>query len=163
EEPEVFVEATDGLMVSYSANKGENFTSTNSNTPPNGVQIQLQAPVGPYSVGQPVNATYQCGSAAQCVGTVPNGSPIDTSTPRMHTFVVTAFDADGNVVASLQRQYAVDFNFGGFFQPVDNLPALNVVKAGSGIPVKFSLGGNQGLDIFYNSTYPASQQINCNN
>jgi hypothetical protein len=27
--------------------------------------------------------------------------------------------------------------------------------------VKFSLGGNRGLDIFYNSTYPASQQISC--
>ncbi|HEX6952635.1 MAG TPA: PxKF domain-containing protein [Gaiellaceae bacterium] len=164
EDPEVFVEATDGVNVSYSANKGLNFTSTNSNAPPSGVQIQLQAPVGPYSVGQTVNATYQCGSAAaQCVGTVPSGSPLDTSTPGLHTFVVQAFDADGNVVATLQRQYAVDFNFGGFFQPVDNLPALNVTKAGSAIPVKFSLGGDQGLNIFYNSTYPASQPISCSN
>jgi hypothetical protein len=161
-DPEVFVEATDGVNVSYSANKGLNFTSTNSNSPPGGVQILLQAPVGPYVVGQAANATYQCGAAAaQCVGTVPSGSPIDTSTPGLHTFVVQAIDADGNVVASLQRQYAVDFNFGGFFQPVDNLPALNVTKAGSAIPVKFSLGGNRGLDIFYNSTYPASQQISC--
>ena len=29
QDPEVFVEATDGVNVSYSANKGENFTSTN--------------------------------------------------------------------------------------------------------------------------------------
>jgi hypothetical protein len=36
-----------------------------------------------------------------------------------------------------------------------------VTKAGGAIPVKFSLGGNRGLDIFYNSTYPASQQISC--
>src|SRR5439155_10377852 len=40
------------------------------------------------------------------------------------------------------------FNFTGFFQPVDNPPVYNRVKAGSGIPVKFSLGGDQGLDIF---------------
>jgi hypothetical protein len=159
--PEVFVEATDGSNVSYSANKGENFTSTNSNTPPGGSQIFLKAPVGPYLQGQIVNATYQCSSAAQCVGTVPSGSPIDTSTFGLHTFVVTAYDADGNVVATLQRQYSVDYPFTGFFQPVDNLPALNVAKAGSAIPVKFSLGGNQGLNIFYNSTYPASQQIDC--
>jgi hypothetical protein len=160
-DPEVFIEGTDGVNVSYSANKGLNFTSTNSNSPPSGVQITVQAPVGPYSVGQAVNATYQCGAAAQCVGTAPSGSPIDTTTPGMHTFVVTAFDTDGNVVASLQRQYAVDFSFNGFFEPVNNLPTLNVVKAGSAIPVRFSLGGNQGLDIFYDSTYPASQQISC--
>ena len=36
------------------------------------------------------------------------------------------------------------FNFTGFFQPVDNLPAINVAAAGSSIPVKFSLGGNHG-------------------
>jgi hypothetical protein len=163
-DPEVFVEATDGVNVSYSANKGENFTSTNSNTPVNGAQILLQEPVGPYSQGQIVNATYQCTTvpAADCVGTVPTGNPIDTSTPGLHTFVVTAFDADGHVVATLQRQYAVDYPFGGFFQPVDNLPAFNLTKAGSAIPVKFSLGGNQGLNIFYNSNYPASQPISCN-
>jgi hypothetical protein len=161
EDPEVFVEATDGVNVSYSANKGLNFTSTNSNTPPGGTQILLQAPVGPYALNQPVNATYVCPSAAQCVGTVPSGSRIDTSTVGLHTFVVQAFDADGNVIASLERQYSVDYSFTGFFQPVDNLPALNVVKGGSAIPVKFSLGGNQGLNVFYDSTYPASQQINC--
>lgn len=52
------------------------------------------------------------------------------------------------------------YNFTGFFQPVDNLPTINAVKAGSAVPVKFSLGGNQGLDIFA-AGYPASQQIVC--
>ena len=37
--------------------------------------------------------------------------------------------------------------FTGFFSPVDNLPTVNVAKAGSTIPVKFSLGGNRGLGI----------------
>ena len=32
------------------------------------------------------------------------------------------------------------FNFTGFFPPVDNPPTINTVKAGSAIPVKFSLG-----------------------
>src|SRR4029079_19420233 len=67
----------------------------------------------------------------------------------------------GNVAATRQRKYAVDFRFNGFFEPVNNLPTLNVAKAGNAIPVKFSLGGNQGLDVFYNSTYPASQPISC--
>lgn len=161
EDPEVFVEATDGVNVSYSANKGENFTSTSSNSPPSGVQILLSAPVGPYGQGQVVNATYQCGpAAAQCVGTVPNGSPIDTSTFGAHTFLVQAFDADGNVIGSLERTYVVEYPFDGFFSPVDNEPVINVAKAGSAIPVVFSLGGNQGLNIFA-SGYPKSQVIAC--
>jgi hypothetical protein len=52
------------------------------------------------------------------------------------------------------------YNFTGFFQPVDNLPTLNVASAGSAIPVKFSLGGNQGLAIFAPG-YPASSPIQC--
>lgn len=53
------------------------------------------------------------------------------------------------------------YNFTGFFQPVDNLPTINTAKAGSAIPVKFSLGGYQGLDIIATG-FPASQQIFCN-
>jgi uncharacterized protein len=52
------------------------------------------------------------------------------------------------------------YNFTGFFQPIDNLPTVNSVKAGQAIPVKFSLSGFQGLDIFA-AGYPTSQQITC--
>ena len=52
------------------------------------------------------------------------------------------------------------FNFSGFLQPVDNLPALNQVKAGQAVPVKFSLGGNQGLNILASGS-PSSQAIAC--
>jgi hypothetical protein len=52
------------------------------------------------------------------------------------------------------------YTFAGFFQPVDNLPTLNSAKAGSAIPVKFSLSGDQGLDIF-DTGYPKSEQIAC--
>ncbi len=52
------------------------------------------------------------------------------------------------------------FNFAGFFQPVDNLPGVNIASAGSAIPVKFSLGGNQGLSIL-GAGSPASSPIPC--
>jgi len=52
------------------------------------------------------------------------------------------------------------YNFTGFFQPVDNAPVFNSAKAGNSIPVKFSLAGNQGLDIFL-AGYPLSQQVAC--
>jgi hypothetical protein len=54
------------------------------------------------------------------------------------------------------------FPFSGFFQPVDNPPTLNQVKAGQSIPVKFSLGGDRGLNIIA-AGYPVSQQIACSN
>ena len=53
------------------------------------------------------------------------------------------------------------FNFTGFFAPVDNPPLVNTLKAGSAVPVKFSLGGNRGLTIFA-AGYPKSQPIACN-
>jgi VCBS repeat-containing protein len=51
-------------------------------------------------------------------------------------------------------------SFHGFFQPVDNLPTVNAVKAGSAMPIKFDLGGNQGLDVFADG-YPQSRAISC--
>ena len=53
------------------------------------------------------------------------------------------------------------YTFTGFFQPVD-MSALNVVKAGQAITIKFSLSGDHGLDIMA-ATYPASAPITCNN
>ncbi|MCA9945783.1 MAG: PxKF domain-containing protein, partial [Anaerolineales bacterium] len=56
--------------------------------------------------------------------------------------------------------HSVIFNFIGFFSPVDNLPMVNTVKAGSSVPIKFSLSGDQGLSIFAIS-YPRSQAVTC--
>ncbi len=40
------------------------------------------------------------------------------------------------------------FDFGGLLPPIDGA-ALNEVKAGRSVPVKFSLGGDFGLDVLY--------------
>jgi hypothetical protein len=53
------------------------------------------------------------------------------------------------------------YTFTGFFAPVD-MAALNGVKAGRAIPIKFSLGGDYGLDIMADG-YPASTTIACDN
>jgi Tol biopolymer transport system component len=52
------------------------------------------------------------------------------------------------------------FQFSGFMQPVDAYPTFNVMKAGAAAPVKFSLGGFRGTNIFAPG-YPKSQAINC--
>ena len=48
----------------------------------------------------------------------------------------------------------------GFLPPVDNSGVLNSVKAGQGVPVKFQLGGDRGLDILAPSS-PTSARITC--
>ena len=52
------------------------------------------------------------------------------------------------------------YAFDGFRSPVDGLPTLNSMKAGAAVPVKFSLGGDHGLDIFA-AGYPRSQVVAC--
>ncbi len=70
------------------------------------------------------------------------------------------FALDGNTLSFAARFtdgsegiYAADvallrFAFEGFYAPVVNAPTVNRVQAGQAIPVKFSLGGDQGLEIF---------------
>jgi hypothetical protein len=52
------------------------------------------------------------------------------------------------------------FTFGGFLQPVEPYSVFNVMKGGAAVPVRFSLGGFRGLDIFA-AGYPKSAPITC--
>ena len=54
---------------------------------------------------------------------------------------------------------AASYAFDGFFAPIDD-DAVNVLKAGQGVPVKFSLGGDQGLDILAEGS-PSSRPVAC--
>jgi hypothetical protein len=63
-------------------------------------------------------------------------------------------------LGAFEVQQAPKFAFTGFLSPVNNPPTVNTVKAGQAVPVKFSLGGNQGLSIFA-AGYPKSQPMAC--
>lgn len=67
--------------------------------------------------------------------------------------------ATGEIHAFLLNPF-VPFDFTGFFAPVQNPPATNAMKAGRAVPVKFSLGGDQGLNVFAPG-YPVSNSVNC--
>jgi hypothetical protein len=54
----------------------------------------------------------------------------------------------------------VIYNFGGFLPPIADLPILNQAIGGSAIPIKFTLGGAEGLEVFIMG-YPASQLVDC--
>jgi hypothetical protein len=82
---------------------------------------------------------------------------VDTTSIGSQDVKYTAVDNLGNE-ANRTCTYQVIYDFAGFFPPVANPPDENTVKAGQAIPIKFSLGGDQGLDIFaagYPKSYPA--------
>jgi hypothetical protein len=81
--------------------------------------------------------------------------------------------ARGNIlVHDAFPSFGVTDSWHGFFQPVDNNPdqsgtlgtdvtVLNTAKAGSAIPIRFDLSGDQGLAVLYDSTYPSVKQFTC--
>jgi hypothetical protein len=52
------------------------------------------------------------------------------------------------------------FHFSGFLAPVEASPVRNLVKAGAAVPMKFSLGGDRGLDVLHEGS-PISWQMQC--
>ena len=66
-----------------------------------------------------------------------------------------ASDHDPLVVGMNLAHYA----FNGYLSPVDNPPVVNATKAGAAVPVKFSLGGDRGLDILFRQ--PTSTGYTC--
>jgi hypothetical protein len=56
-----------------------------------------------------------------------------------HEVCVKGFDALGNEGAPACQTFLVTYKFAGFFDPVDNVPDVNLVKAGQAIPVKWRL------------------------
>ena len=75
------------------------------------------------------------------------------------TVTCTASDYAGNT-SSGTAEYQVIFSFSGFLIPVKNPPTLNTVLPGQPVIFRFSLGGNQGLDILADNN-PQSTQISC--
>jgi len=87
---------------------------------------------------------------------------LDTSQVGVRTATLpagSARDRVGNGSAEVSCTYTVIYGWSGFFQPVDNPNVWNVVKAGSAVPVKFSLAGFQGMDILAGA--PQVVFVNC--
>jgi len=124
--------------------------------------IAVVCPSTPVILGSSANAHWTAADAESGLATPASGS-VALDTTSVGTRSASAPAAEDNVghSAGAACVYSVVFDFSGFFRPVDNPPTLNVVKAGSGIPLKFSLSGDQGLDIVAFG-YPASYGVDCN-
>ena len=118
---------------------------------------------GPFTLNSGVQAVGPISVDAAVSGLNPaagslNGS-VDTSSVGAQSVTFSATDLAGNS-AGKDCTYSVQYSFTGFMPPLDNIPVLNQVKAGQAIPVKFSLSGNQGLNILASGS-PSSLQITC--
>ncbi|WP_406183324.1 OmpL47-type beta-barrel domain-containing protein [Streptomyces sp. NBC_01006] len=93
--------------------------------------IAIVRPVaGTYLYRQSVTASYTCTDAtsgvASCVGTVPNGSPVDTSTLGSHTFTVNAKDVATNP-ATKSVNYTVAYRICLLYDPARPVRLLGQV------------------------------------
>jgi hypothetical protein len=141
--------------ASAGGTSSESVTITRDATPP--VLSPAVSP-SPVLLNGTASATPNASDATSGVATQTCGA-VATGTPGPSAVVCTATDNAGNV-GTVSTNYSVVYRFTGFSQPVDNLPTRNLAKAGSAIPLKFGLGGNQGLGIFAAGS-PSWQQVAC--
>ena len=122
--------------------------------------ITVSLPPNSNATTQTVNFTVTATDNADPTPTINTDFPSGYAFPVGTTTVTATATDDAGNQSTCQFNVTVLYNFTGFFSPVSNPPVYNEVKAGQGIPIKFSLSGNKGLNIFA-AGYPASQQINC--
>jgi Tol biopolymer transport system component len=147
---------------SLSATTTLNVTVLPETTPPviNPISnVTVTLPPNSNATSMPVSfplptATDNC--SVPTVTTHPvSGSVFNVGTTTVN---VTARDANGNT-STATFTVSVRYNFTGFSGRVES-PGVNTATAGNTLPIKFSLSGNKGLNIFAPNS-PSSQQANC--
>ncbi len=141
----------------------------NTSSPSNVVTVKidktiptLNPVVSPNPVQLNGSATATSGAADSLSGLASQScdAVVTTSTGAKSVTCYASDNAGNTTSASANYTVQSGFNFTGFFSPVDNLPTINNANAGQAIPLKFALGGYQGMNIFAPG-YPASAQIPC--
>jgi len=97
-----------------------------------------------YGLHQTVLASYACADSgsgiASCLGTVPNGSPIDTSSLGTKVFTVQATDVAGNA-SSASVSYTVAYDICLLYDPTVSH------HSGSTVPIKLEVCDANGVDL----------------
>jgi hypothetical protein len=90
----------------------------------------------------------------------PNYNQVDFPTVTAQQVRVVMTRATGLAVGLKEMQVQFTYDWRGFTERVGNPPTVNTVTAGSTVPVKFGLGGNQGLAVLA-AGYPQLQPVFC--
>lgn len=166
----VDVNTPGSYIITYSATDGVNPATANrtvnvvDTTPPAiSCPANIVAMLPPNSMATSMVVNYPAVTATDsCSASVTvNSTPASGSIFPVGTTTVNASASDGTNTSNCSFTVTVLYNFAGFFPPISNQPVVNVVNAGRAIPVKFSLSGYKGLNIFAPNS-PASGQVACN-
>ena len=142
--------------------------NSNAGIPSSGYNVDKTKPVVSVT-GVTDGTSYILGSvpAAGCstgdlISGVKTNASLSLSGGPVGSVTATCGGAEDNAgnMNSASVTYNVVYSWAGFFQPVDNEPKCNSVKAGSAIPVKFNLGGYQGMNVIA-SGYPKVSSGTC--
>jgi CSLREA domain-containing protein len=153
---------TSGIIITCSAESAGGTSSQSVTVKRDATAPTLAPTVTPNPVLSGAAATAAANASDNLSGVVSQSCETpQTALVGAKSLTCTATDAAGNTAnGSVSYQVNSRFAFSGFLQPVDNLPAVNIATAGQAVPVKFSIGGNFGLNLFA-AGYPASGPIPC--
>jgi hypothetical protein len=115
-------------------------------TPP---AITIRTPIDGtvYLLGADVRADYFCADEPGGSGLrTCDAASLDTTSVGRKTFSVTATDNAANT-ARASRSYSVIYAFDGFYSPTATYPTATSTNAGQSAKVRFTLHGDQGLDV----------------
>ena len=143
-----------------------------------GSEIVISGPpasaASPYEVSFTVDSSVLAGIAPADVQVFRNGLPLagctDATAAIPDPCVVSrgfAPGGGGDAQVTVRTSVFSTWNVGKLsyalqagLEPVNLQPVVNTTKAGSAIPVRFSLGGNRGLDIF-SAGFPQTSVVTC--
>lgn len=132
------------------------------------VQVDADPPVVAFDecpaeviLGSTASLQWTATDAHSGLATSPAGViPIDTSAIGPQSLSTPVAADNVGLTSFVTCNFNVVYDFAGFFQPIDNAPAFNEVRAGQTIPISFSLNGDHGLDVIA-PDFPASEEIPC--
>ena len=179
--PEIYVMDADGTNQSRLTNNS--VPDSNPSWSPDGTKIAFSSVRDFAGINQDIfvmnaDGTNQTNltniaSADESADWSPDGTKITFASYRDGTPEIYVMNANGSGQTNLTNNSATDlepawqplYDFSGFFRPVDNPGpgptfVFNLTRAGSAVPVKFSLNGDQGLNVL-DTGYPVSQKIEC--
>lgn len=111
------------------------------------VDLDVPADGASYVLGAEVRPDFSCDDTAEGSGveSCEGAGSVDTTTVGSHEFTVVARDRSGRA-RTVTHSYAVVYDFEGVFRPAHG--GLNVLRAGTALPLRWSLGGVSDLDSF---------------
>ncbi|HET6341471.1 MAG TPA: PxKF domain-containing protein [Gemmatimonadota bacterium] len=127
-------------------------------------EISCQVPGPSFTLNQtPANVNATAGDGGSGPATQNVSAAANTSSVGIHQVGLSATDAVGNT-GNKNCGYSVLYAFSGFYQPVDNIPTMNVAKAGQAVPLKWRLQDFFGAPVLNLSLADVEvKTLNCSN